>query len=275
MVKKIFILIIICSGVFCLYSQNKNSVEEMFSPPERRPIMKDLCRFVLDNIEYPQSAIGDTVSGDVLIDFYVETNGNTSNHRVIKGVRGDLNNEALRVAKLLKFDKPAYTRGKAVRTIYLLSISFLLNYDYLHSRHTPIIRCSDILNEDYLMPQECKTVNNDSTSNNELITYIESAPLFKGCLTKFIADNIKYPKTAQMDSLEGTVFVSYWINVDGSTINHKIEKGIRKDLNTEALRVTKLIHYEKPAMQKGRAIKVRYVVPVKFNLSASSCKPLI
>lgn len=117
--------------------------------------------------------------------------------------------------------------------------------------------------------------NNDSTSHNELITYIESAPLFKGCLTKFIADNIKYPKTAQMDSLEGTVFVSYWINVDGSTINHKIEKGIRKDLNTEALRVTKLIHYEKPAMQKGKAIKVRYVVPVKFNLSASSCKPLI
>ncbi|SEA33547.1 protein TonB [Porphyromonadaceae bacterium KH3R12] len=117
--------------------------------------------------------------------------------------------------------------------------------------------------------------NNDSTSNNELITYIESAPLFKGCLTKFIADNIKYPKTAQMDSLEGTVFVSYWINVDGFTINHKIEKGIRKDLNNEALRVTKLIHYEKPAMQKGKAIKVRYVVPVKFNLSASSCKPLI
>ncbi len=113
--------------------------------------------------------------------------------------------------------------------------------------------------------------NNDSTSNNELITYIESEPLFKGCLTKFIADKIKYPETAQMDSLEGMVFVSYWINVDGSTINHKIEKGIRKDLNNEALRVTKLIHYEKPAMQKGRAIKVRYVVPVKFNLSASSC----
>lgn len=147
MVKKMFLLIIIFSKVFYFYSQNKNSVEEMFSTPETMPMMKDMCCLVLDSIEYPQSAINDTISGVVLVDFYVETNGNTSNHRVIKGVRGDLNDEALRVAKLLKFDKPAYTRGKAVRTIYLLPISFLLDYDYLHSKYTPIIKCSDILNE--------------------------------------------------------------------------------------------------------------------------------
>lgn len=115
--------------------------------------------------------------------------------------------------------------------------------------------------------------NNDSISKNELVTFIETAPQFNGCLTEFIADNINYPEKARMDSVEGTVIISFWIDFDGSTINHKIEKGIRKDLNNEALRVTKLIHYEKPAMQKGKAIKVRYVVPVKFNLSISSCKP--
>jgi protein TonB len=108
--------------------------------------------------------------------------------------------------------------------------------------------------------------DNDSIYRDELVTYIESAPLFKGDLAEFIAGNIKYPKTAQRDSLEGTVFISYWVDRDGSTINHKIEKGVRKDLNDEALRVAKLIHYEKPAMQKGKAIKVRFVVPVEFYL---------
>ena len=115
--------------------------------------------------------------------------------------------------------------------------------------------------------------NHDQIINNQLVTYIESAPLFKGCLSKFIADNIKYPKTAQMDSLEGTVFVSYWIDVNGSTLNHKIEKGIRNDLNNEALRVTKLIHYKKPAIQKGKAIKVRFVVPIKFYLHPPPYSP--
>lgn len=168
MVKKILLLIsaitillqISCNKTFVPLTMDKKPyngnelrtdryyyVEEMFSRPEKMPIMKDLCGLVLDSIEYPQSAIDDTISGVVLVDFNVETNGNTSNHKVIKGVREDLNNEALRVAKLLKFDKPAYTGGKAVRTVYHLPISFLLDYDFLHLKYTPIIECSDIINE--------------------------------------------------------------------------------------------------------------------------------
>ena len=262
MVKKIFILIIISNSVFCLYSQNKNSVEEMSSPPERRPIMKDLCRFVLDNIEYPQSAIGDTVSGDVLIDFYVETNGNTSNHRVIKGVRGDLNNEALRVAKLLKFDKPAYTRGKAVRTIYLLPISFLLNYDYLHSRHTPIIKCSDIFNEDYLTPQDCETVNNSI----EIIFAVETQLDFNKestiDLARFIDENVR-----QINVPEGSsrVIVQFLVDTLGHTSGHKIIRGINPELDNEALRMSKSLKFMKPAIQRGKPVNFNYTLSFNFE----------
>lgn len=263
MVKKTFILIIICSGVFYLYSQNKNSVEEMFSPPERMPIMKDLCRFVLDNTEYPQSAINDTISGDILIDFYVETNGNTSNHRVIKGVREDLNNEALRVAKLLKFDKPAYTRGKAVRTIYLLSISFLLNYDYLHSRHTPIIRCSDILNEDYLMPQECKTVNNDSI---EIIFAVETQPEFNKestiGLAKFIDENVREVNVPEGNS---RVVVQFLVDTLGYTTCHKIIRDVNPELDNEALRVSRLLKFMKPATQCGKPVNCNSTLTFDFK----------
>lgn len=108
--------------------------------------------------------------------------------------------------------------------------------------------------------------NNDTIPKNELGIFIETAPEFKGCLTKFIVDNIEYPETARMDSVEGMVIISYWIDIDGSTYNHRIERGIRKDLNNEAIRVTKLIRYNKPAMQKGKPFKVRFVVPVKFKL---------
>ncbi|HOW20834.1 MAG TPA: energy transducer TonB, partial [Tenuifilaceae bacterium] len=52
----------------------------------------------------------------------------------------------------------------------------------------------------------------------------------------------------------------------GLTINHKVAKGIREDLNNEALRVAKLIKFDRPALQKGRPIEVEYTVPIVFDL---------
>ena len=102
------------------------------------------------------------------------------------------------------------------------------------------------------------------------ITFIEDKPIFNGNLKDFIQDHICYPQKAKQDLLEGTVVVVYWIDTLGVTFDHKILRGIRKDLDEEALRVTKLIRYEKPAMQHGKPIKVRYTIPVEFKLSESS-----
>lgn len=270
MVKKIFILIIIFGSASYLYSQNKDYQVEMFSPPERRPIMKDLCRFILDNIEYPKSAINELVSGTILIDFHVETNGNTSNHRVIKGVREDLNDEALRVAKLLKFDKPAYTRSKAVRTIYLIPISFLLDYDYLHSKYTAIIKCSDILNEDYLTGQESKTGLNDSI---KIISAVDAWPEFnkqstKG-LAKFIKENIRNVNVPNSDS---RVIVQFLVDTLGFTSDHKIIKSINCELDNEAMRISKLLKFMNPAIQRGKPVNFIYTLTFDFEKLNSSNK---
>ena len=40
---------------------------------------------------------------------------------------------------------------------------------------------------------------------------------------------------------------------------------MRKDLDDEAIRVSKFIHYEIPAMQKGKAIRVMFTIPVQFK----------
>lgn len=98
------------------------------------------------------------------------------------------------------------------------------------------------------------------------ITFVEEKPIFNGNLKDFIQENIKYPQKAEHDLLEGTVVIIYWIDSLGVTIDHKVVKGIRKDLDEEALRVTKLIKYERPAMQRGKPIKIRYTVPVEFKL---------
>jgi len=111
------------------------------------------------------------------------------------------------------------------------------------------------------------------------IMIVDEAPCFKvdenglkniiyseNKLKEFIQNNIRYPESAKSDSVYGRVFVSFWIDTIGNTIDHKVIKGIRDDLDNEALRVTKLIVFEKPAMQKGKPVKISFTVPVEFKL---------
>lgn len=85
-------------------------------------------------------------------------------------------------------------------------------------------------------------------------------------IDEFISNNIKYPLSAIKDSIEGKVFISLIIDTIGNTYCHIILRGIRKDLNQEALRVAKLIKFDKPAMQRGKPIKINYNIPIEFKL---------
>jgi protein TonB len=110
------------------------------------------------------------------------------------------------------------------------------------------------------------------TTDIEMVTFIEESPVFNGDLKEFIQGELIYPSSAKKDTLEGTVVISFTIDTLGLTVNHKVAKGIRDDLNNEALRIVKLIKFDKPALQNGKPIKVLYTLPVKFELCKSSGK---
>ncbi len=105
---------------------------------------------------------------------------------------------------------------------------------------------------------------NDSTE--WIVTFFGTPPFFEGCLVTFIQEQIIYPESAKKDSLEGMVVISYWVDTCGSTIGHEIVRSLRKDLDEEAIRVTRLIKYKSPAFIKGKPVRIKEIVPVKFNL---------
>jgi protein TonB len=108
------------------------------------------------------------------------------------------------------------------------------------------------------------------TMKVEIINALELWPSYKGGvkeLSIFINENINYPKKAFKDSIEGIVYISMDVGTDGSTHNHIVIKGIREDLDNEAIRIAKLIKFEKPAIQNGKPAKVKYTLPVEFKLS--------
>lgn len=94
--------------------------------PEFRGGDPELMRFLNKNIKYPQKERDDDIEGRVLIAFVVDNNGKVKDVRVVRSVTPGLDNEALRVVKLLPDFKPATYRGQGVSVHYSIPVVFRL-----------------------------------------------------------------------------------------------------------------------------------------------------
>ncbi|MFC0186255.1 TonB family C-terminal domain-containing protein [Pseudarcicella hirudinis] len=81
--------------------------------------------FLQENIEYPSEAIRAKTGGKVYIAFVVNTDGSTQDFKVIKGLGYGLEQEALRVLKLIPRWIPGIQKGKVVRSKFVVPINFV------------------------------------------------------------------------------------------------------------------------------------------------------
>ncbi|MEQ9304107.1 MAG: energy transducer TonB [Marinoscillum sp.] len=89
-----------------------------------------------------------------------------------------------------------------------------------------------------------------------------------GSLYSFIHTNLKYPKWEYDNHIQGRVFVSIVINPDGSVSDPQILKSVTgsRNFDAEVLRVIALMPKWKPGTQDGIPVKVKSVLPFKFEL---------
>ncbi len=85
-------------------------------------------------------------------------------------------------------------------------------------------------------------------------------------LSKFIADNIKYPQLAKENNITGRVFVSFVVEKDGRVGQVKILRDIGGGCGNEAVRVVKMMPKWKPGKQRGKAVRTQFNLPVNFDL---------
>ena len=147
MVRKLITLIILLFLTNFTFSQiddnsesNRKCDNYISAPPERAsPIfdknfpkndIEKLYEFISENLQYPETAKADKIEGRVFVEFWIDTNGFTSEHKVILSVRQDLDEEALRVAKLIKYDIPAmYMDKQPIGMCYSFVFRFTLKED--------------------------------------------------------------------------------------------------------------------------------------------------
>ena len=140
--------------------------------------------------------------------------------------------------------------------------------------------------EDYVLSEE--GIEAARRARNQVFTVVEVMPEFpggQGALLKFLATNVRYPESAVKNGIEGRVSCSFVVGKDGAISEAEVIRGVSPELNEEALRVINSMPLNEealrvinsmpvwsPGKQRGKAVNVKYTVPVTFRLSGGKKK---
>lgn len=127
--------------------------------------------------------------------------------------------------------------------------------------------------EEYVLSE--KGAEAAKQASNQIFTVVEVMPEFpggQGALLDFLKTNLRYPESAIKDGIEGRVSCSFVVGKDGAISGAEVIRGVSPALDGEALRVINSMPVWSPGKQRGKAVNVKYTVPVTFRLSGGRKK---
>lgn len=124
--------------------------------------------------------------------------------------------------------------------------------------------------DEYRTPVAVKQADEAEIEEHEIFQVVENAPSFPGgeaARMTFLQNNIRYPQMARESGIQGTVYVTFVIERDGSVTDVKILRGIGGGCDEEAIRVVRNMPKWEPGKQRGKPVRVQFNMPIKFTLS--------
>jgi len=112
-------------------------------------------------------------------------------------------------------------------------------------------------------------MEDDATREKEVFIVVEEPPRFPGgndAMLRFLAENIHYPQPSRQEAIQGTVYLTFVINTDGSVDNARVLRGVHWSLDEEALRVIRAMPEWIPGKQRGKPVNVQFTMPIRFAL---------
>ena len=97
---------------------------------------------------------------------------------------------------------------------------------------------------------------------------LEVDPAFPGgleALATYLSDNIQYPQKAIDNNIEGTVYVAFVIEKDGSVSNIKATNDIGGGCSEEAVRVVSSMPRWTPGQVDGQPVRAQFMLPINFE----------
>ncbi len=121
--------------------------------------------------------------------------------------------------------------------------------------------------EPYKMPEVLPDEPGDK--DPEIFIVAEEMPFFPGgdaALMRYLSLNIKYPRAARETGISGTVYVTFVVETDGSVSSIGVLRSVAGGCTEEAVRVVSEMPDWTPGKQRGKPVRVRMNLPVKFTL---------
>jgi len=123
---------------------------------------------------------------------------------------------------------------------------------------------SNVDYEELIKNEPATTSPTDVDPNGDYFIVVEEMPKLIGGLGA-LQSKVQYPKMAARAGIEGRVTIQFIVNESGDVENAKVIKGIGGGCDDEALRVISEAKFE-PGIQRGRAVRVQYSIPIIFKL---------
>lgn len=105
---------------------------------------------------------------------------------------------------------------------------------------------------------------------DEPFTKVEDMPTFMGkeagYFREWIYKNLTYPQKAIDNQIQGTVYISFVVNRDGSVSDIEIIRGVHPLLDNETARVISSSPPWEPGKQWGKPVRVKFIFPLSFKL---------
>ena len=106
----------------------------------------------------------------------------------------------------------------------------------------------------------------DSDTSKLIRETMPEFPWGQDNLIKYIQSELKYPKKAWRNKIQGQVNVSFLINEQGLVDSVLVLKSIDTELDSEAMRVIKQMPKWTPGTQDGKPVNVHFTFPINFRL---------
>jgi protein TonB len=104
----------------------------------------------------------------------------------------------------------------------------------------------------------------------QVFVKVENMPEFQGgginAFRKWVQQHLDYPTIAAENGIEGTVYVRFVVDKDGSISNVTVIRGVDPSLDEEAVKTVQSAPEWEPGSQRGKPVRVQFNLPIVFRL---------
>ena len=110
----------------------------------------------------------------------------------------------------------------------------------------------------------------EEKTEDEIFVIVEDMPTFKGGdINKFrdwVQKRVRYPELAAENGIQGRVFITFVVETNGTVSGVTVTRSVDQLLDEAAKEAVAASPKWEPGMQRGRPVRVRYSIPIIFQL---------